>query len=396
MSWTKKQIEKQKYDGRSKCWFPDPAKDGSGIRVLPSGKKSFVMKYRFNGKLKYLTYGSYRGTTASICLAEKAKTELLHRIDKGEDPQASQKIKLYTLGEYFPKYLKYLERENRSPSTIGTYKDYYKLCGPILGNSLMVEIKRPDIENLREKILTPKGVQFNGCVRLIKAMFNQAERTGGVPEGHPNPCRGVKFKKEISKIRYLNAEELGRLYDVLNRLPASSQIRDLISLYLVNGFRKQELLTLKWKNVELDGDNPHVYLPKTKNGKDHQIPLVPDAIKILKEIPRSIDGNPYVFPSPLKKYAGRPLSDIKVAWYKIRKEAGLEDVTIHDLRRTCGSMMVQNGVPLELIQQILNHSNPEMTRVYARLAPKQIREALNITGEIVGNLLNQDKIRLVS
>lgn len=68
---------------------------------------------------------------------------------------------------------------------------------------------------------------------------------------------------------------------------------------------------------------------------------------------------------------------------------------IHDLRRTCGSILAKNGVPLGVIAEILNHSNPEMTKVYARYAPKQTKDALRITGEKIDNLLNQDRIRLV-
>jgi len=395
MSWTKKRIERLQYDGRSFCFFTDPsANDGSGIRVLPSGKKSFVFRYNFQGRKKYITYGTYRGDSASIAQAERAKRQLLVDLDNGIDPSAQRDAKKWTVAEYYQKYMKGRIKLGRSPNTIRMYGNSWNLIEPVLGNRLMLDIRRQDIQGLYDSLLPQHGRALL-AIRLLKAMFNVAEMDGGVPEGTPNPCRGVKTEPTVSRTRYLDDEELGRLYKVLNALPEKDKrYRDIISLLIQNGFRKNELLKLEWDNVQLDGDNPHVYLPTTKNKKDHMVPLMDGAIKIFQGITK-VDGNPYVFPSPSPKLKGKPLADINGKWEKIREEAGLTDVRIHDLRRTCGSILAQAGVALELIQQILNHSNPEMTRVYARLAPQQIRDALTITGEKIDNLLNQDRIRLV-
>ena len=394
MAWTKKRIERLQYDGRSFCFFTDPSKDGSGIRVLPSGKKSFVFRFNVQGRKKYMTYGTYRGDSASITQAEIAKRKLQGNLDNGIDPSAQRDAKKWTVAEYFQKYMKGRIKLGRSESTLRGYGSCWNQIEPVFGNRLMVDITRQDIQGFYDNLLPHSGIALM-CIRLLKAMFNVAEMDGGVPERTPNPCRGVKTEPTVSRTRHLDKEELGRLYKVLNALPENDKrYRDIISLLIQNGFRKNELLKLKWENVKLDGDNPHVYLPTTKNKKDHMVPLVDHAIKIFQGITK-VDGNPYVFPSPSPRSKGKPLFDIAKKWEKIREEAGLTDVHIHDLRRTCGSILAQNGVPLGVIAQILNHSNPEMTKVYARYAPKQTKDALKITGEKIDNLLNQDRIRLV-
>ena len=127
MSWTAKKIDSLKYDGRSFCFFPDPsAKDGSGIRVLPSGKKSFVLRYRFLGRKKYITYGTYRGDTASIAQADIAKRKLLHELDNGIDPSAQKANKKWTVAEYFEKYMKGRVKLGRSENTLRSYGSCWK------------------------------------------------------------------------------------------------------------------------------------------------------------------------------------------------------------------------------------------------------------------------------
>jgi len=102
-------------------------------------------------------------------------------------------------------------------------------------------------------------------------------------------------------------------------------------------------------------------------------------IKILSELPR-VSSNPYVFPG---KVPGRPLVNISKAWRRIRRNAKLEDVRLHDLRRTVGSWLASAGESLVLIGRVLNHSNPSTTAIYARLGEDHVRKALEDHGERV-------------
>ena len=132
----------------------------------------------------------------------------------------------------------------------------------------------------------------------------------------------------------------------------------------------------------------------TKNGRDLKLALSPEVVDIfntLKEIQELYEktrNNDWVFPSRYFNY-DRPLKDFAKYWKRLRKVANIMDCTVHDLRRTCGSIMIQNGVPLEYVQMILNHRDKEITRVYARMSSDNQREALGTASEVLNNIFGK-------
>jgi integrase len=142
-------------------------------------------------------------------------------------------------------------------------------------------------------------------------------------------------------------------------------------LYLLTGLRKNELLSIRWAQV--DFDRRVLFLPDTKAGRSHEIPLSLPAIEILRGLPRQA-GNPHVF---CGHRPGQPLVSIDKSWRRIRKRAGVEDVRIHDLRRTVGSWLVQAGNSLLVVQKALNHSTYSAALVYARMSEDPVRRALD-------------------
>ena len=118
-------------------------------------------------------------------------------------------------------------------------------------------------------------------------------------------------------------------------------------------------------------------LPRTKSGKVHHVPLSGPAVEILQQLPRAA-GNPYVFPGARE---GQHLVGVDRPWQSICAAAGLQDVHLHDLRRTVGSRLAQSGASLSLIGSLLNHSNLSTTQVYARLADSNRVDALEAHGQ---------------
>jgi integrase len=110
----------------------------------------------------------------------------------------------------------------------------------------------------------------------------------------------------------------------------------------------------------------------TKAGRVHYVPLSAPAMTILRELPR-LGDNPYILPGHIH---GRPIVNINRPWRRIRKAAGVEDVRLHDLRRTVGSWLAQSGNSLHLIGRVLNHSNQSTTAIYARFGQDHVRQAL--------------------
>lgn len=144
--------------------------------------------------------------------------------------------------------------------------------------------------------------------------------------------------------------------------------------------RRSELLSLRWTDVDLD--RQEVNLRETKAGRSHVVPLAAPAVDLLSGLPREV-GNPHVFPS---LNSGGHLYDLKKPWRRIRDRAGLEDVRLHDLRRTVGSFLALDGASLQLIGKILNHTEAKTTVIYARLTEDATRQALERHGERILSL----------
>ena len=153
--------------------------------------------------------------------------------------------------------------------------------------------------------------------------------------------------------------------------PEAPYIRACLWLLLLLGGRKSEVLNLRWEDVDLD--RAEATFRDTKSGRDHVVPLSPPAVTILDHLERE---NDWVFPSARKP--GQPLNNIDKAWRRVRLRAGLEDVRLHDLRRSCASWMAQAGAPLLVVKSALGHATARTTeRVYAHLSQDPVRRALD-------------------
>ena len=129
--------------------------------------------------------------------------------------------------------------------------------------------------------------------------------------------------------------------------------------------------------VDVDWEREELSIRETKNGRPHYLPLSSAAMQILRLLPRDGD-NPYIFPG---RDSGHHIVNIDKAWRRIRSAADVEDVRLHDLRRTVGSWLAQSGNSLHLIGRVLNHKTPSTTQVYARFGNDQVRDALESLGQ---------------
>jgi integrase len=198
-------------------------------------------------------------------------------------------------------------------------------------------------------------------------MFNLA-RTWGV-FGGDNPAAGIELFKEEKRDRFVKPEELPELFKAIQKEPNPYRAAAFLIL-LLTGARKTEVLCMRWEDLDLKQATWRI--PETKAGRPHLLPLPRAAVKLLAHLPRQ-EGSPYVFPG---RRQGQHLVKLSKAWKTIRQEAKLEDVRIHDLRRTLGSWLAASGASLPLIGKALNHSQVSTTAVYARLDLEPVRVAL--------------------
>lgn len=374
MRLTKKVIDALTYQGtggeRFVVWDEEPP--GFGVRVYPSGRKAFVLSYRAGARKRLLTLGTYGVLTLdqarSLARAELAKVETA-----GADPLAEREKERQ--GETVEDLcLAYMDRHGNAKKSAS--EDLRRIKAHVLpawGRLKAKAVKRPDVAVLHARIGKAAPYEANRVLALLSKMFELARRWGFVPEEHPNPARDIDRFHETKRDRWVTPEELPRLAQAINE-EANESARFALWLYLLTGARKSELLTARWEHV--DWTRAELKLPETKAGRVHYLPLSGPALALLREIPR-VEGNPYILPG---KVLGAHLVNISKPWGRVRTAAGVEDVRLHDLRRTVGSWLAQAGNSLHLIGRVLNHSNQSTTAVYARFGEDSVRAALEQHG----------------
>lgn len=381
MRLTKTVVDKLKYEGNAaaneRCIFWANEPSGFGLRVYPSGRKVFVLSYRHEGRKQLKTLGRYGDIT--LTQAEDMARKDIGAILDNRNPLAERKKA--RLGDTV-RQLCELYIDQRAGQKKSGDEDVRRISAHILpawGAHKVKSISRQDVIALHTRIGRniyrgkPTTYEANRVLSLISKLFAFAGEMEMIDPGHPNPAKGVTRFKEDPRDRFVSPDELPKLIEAIDGEP-NQYARYALWLYLLTGLRKEELLTAKWADV--DFARRELRLVDTKNGKNHYLPLSDAAIEVLNQIPRA-ESNPYII---VGKNPGAHLVNIDKPWQRVRKAAGVDDVHIHDLRRTVGSWLAQAGNSLHLIGRVLNHSNASTTAIYARFGQDNVREALDRHG----------------
>jgi integrase len=379
---TKRSVEAAKAEGEGWSWVGDDEVPGFGVRVHASGTKTFHLRYRTQGgRQRMLKLGRFGELTVQKArdLARKEKSRVL----EGGDPKQERQREatgIRTVGRLMDRWVEEYAKAHRK----GWEEDKRRVDArirPALGRVALTDLSTDRLTSWHRKIGGGSPVEANRCIETLRAAWRWADRQGLLPDGVQDPTGRVKRFREKGRDRWLRREELERLIEATDQ-EAGPYVRAAVRLLLMTGLRKNELLSARWTNVDLE--RGEILLPETKSGAAQTRLLPSPAVQILRELPR-YQRNPYVFPSPVKRGAHR--LDFKAQWSRIRERADLDDVTLHDLRRTAGSFMAQSGVPLQVIQHVLGHSHPGVTKLYARIASENERDALETLADSLGELL---------
>ncbi|MGJ8517484.1 tyrosine-type recombinase/integrase [Carnimonas bestiolae] len=193
----------------------------------------------------------------------------------------------------------------------------------------------------------------------------------------PNPAKGQKLKEPEGRVRWITRAEAARLIQIAESMKNGRHLSDFIQLALNTGCRKNELLKLEWRRVDF-GHNLVTLEPEdNKSAKRRTIPLNDTAVAALLRrkafVSEHCPSSPWVFCNSHGNRSVEPRTGFKTACDR----AGITNFRIHDLRHTCASWMVSEGVPLADVKEVLGHSTIKMTEKYAHLAPHRAREAVN-------------------
>lgn len=375
---TKKVVEGIVVNKEQELLVWDSEIKGFGIRVFPTGRKTYFVQYRnqFNNtrRKKIGVHG--------IMTAEGAREEakkILGDVARGQDPsQDFQKAKLKpTLAELTKEYLDVYAKANKKPKSY--FDDQQMIKNNILkslGTKKIEEITSHDIQLLHHS-LRKTPYKANRIRSLLSKMFNLAIQWQWA---NHNPVEGVGKYQEYKRTRWLNEEELQRLWQALENYHNQS-VANAIKLLLLTGSRRNEVLSATWDQFDLDKGVWTKPAHTTKQKRMEHLPLSSKAIALLRDMEKFSFSN-HLFPG---KVPGQPLQDIKKAWKTIREGIDLPDVHLHDLRHTHASHLVSSGLSLSIVGKLLGHTQASTTQRYAHLADEPLRAAAELFGEKVGS-----------
>ena len=320
--------------------FWDRALLGFGVRVYPSGARVYVVQTRAGGRSKRVTLG--RHGELSAAQARRRAALVIARIKAGEAPVPARAAVDRDLGapvtvaELAQRYLDRHVVVHCRPSTAASYRSALdRWIVPALGDLRVTAVGREDVAALHER-LRDIPYRANQVVHILSTMFALAEGWGLREEG-THPLRGIAKFEERRRERNISVEEYRRLGRVLDELETAAESKRAgsvlasavaaLRLLALTGFRRNEVLTLRWMDV-----NRRAGQFRIRNGGTaaRAVPLTAAAASVLAGL-RRIPGNPWVLAGARR---GGRLSNLNEQWLRVRARAGLDDVRLHDLRQS--------------------------------------------------------------
>jgi integrase len=365
--------------GRPPIYYYDTAKAGLAVRVT-EGTKTYCFYGRIHGRVQRVTLG--RAGSLSLSKARDAVDGIRGDIASGVDPISRRKalravkVKPTTLAVAFEAYVSGSRHAEKTKKDYRSLWDLY-VAGPI-GKKAVIEITADDVRRLHSKIIKTVGAgrrgnrpgagqrSANAAVILLRAILNQAGRKSD------NPAASLKMKAEKPRRRRLSDEEAVMLSKALADFDPAW--RDFFTLTLLTGARRKSLLTMRWSDIDLDRRRWIVPAKWSKNGDELVVPLVEDASAYVREMRKRRGSSLFVFPSSRSR-SGH-IEEPKRAWAKLLSAAGLSGLTIHDMRRTFGSRLAEEGANAAVISAAMGHKSLASAKAYLHLQTDHVREAM--------------------
>lgn len=386
---TKRLVDATK-PGERDLFVWDTEVKGFGLKVTPAGGKVYVLQYRIDGGRatapKRFTIGKH-GSPWTADTARDEAIRLLGMVKAGIDPQsqkmatrAAASIKADTFAEVAALFVERYAKPN-TRSWEATERIFLKHVNPTWGDRPLKDIARRDVSRLLNDLVdsgTP--VLANRALSAIRKMFNWAVSND---HAETNPCAGLEPPaQEESRDRVLSDEELREVWTAAAGL--GDLLGSFVRMLILTAQRRDEVAGMRWTELDISGKLWTIPKERAKNGKAHQVPLSDDAVAILEALPRVVteDGSPsdFVFTttgtSPISGFS-RAKDKLDRLTLESRQKAAqergqnpeqvkaLEEWRFHDLRRTVTTGLARMGIPPQVADRILNHTQGTIKGVAA-------------------------------
>ncbi len=344
---------------------------GFGVRVMPSGRKSYFLHRQRGGRRVWRTIGDAGAMTESEARARAVA--MLAVAGRGGDADAAP-----AEGALFETVAEEVFRRCRrhwKPGTLEVNLGHYRRCIlPWFGGRPVAAVTRSDVRRWFASLHATPGTA-NRSAPVLSVILGQAEALGHRPEGS-NPCIGIKRHRRRGRERFLSPGEIARLSGVLDRHRERRPLEAAaVRLLLLTGCRKTELLTLLWSDFR----EGRLFLRDGKTGP-RTVWLSSAARRVLDGLPRTCR---WTFPA---RTGDRHMSQsvLDKFWQRVRTEAGIDDVRLHDLRHTYASVAMARGETVPTIGRLLGHRRPGTTLRYLHAADAAVREAAEAVAPVLG------------
>ena len=370
---------------------------GLAAKVQTSGMRTFTLDYRYAGRQRRMTIG--RWPEWSVTAARERAKDLRRMIDEGQDPLAAKEELREAphitdmIDRYIREHLPKLAPVNAGDQT----SMLRQMLEPAWGDRLVTDITKSDVAkfldfvaegrprpckqkpNNRARKLQghkPTPVRANRVGEVLRKMFTLAVEWEWRAD---NPAQGFHRRLEHARERFLSPEELVRLAAALDKA-ADQRGASIMRLCMLTGARVGEVRTARFEQFNLDYAIWSKPASTTKQRKIHRVPISQDVVAIVRQrklvVPKE---NVWLFPGDA---IGKPVREVRRFWLKIRQEADLPDVRIHDLRHTFASLLVSGGASLEVIGRLLGHNQMQTTQRYAHLMESPLRAGVDSVASI--------------
>lgn len=370
-------------EGKSRIEYCD---DGTGmyveVRATSQGQGTYYLRYKDRaGKTCHQKIGKTSGV--SLVEARKQANALKVSIAAGSDPRGEERAKqaAQTFTEFFEdRLMPYLKQRKRSwEKDEGMFRLRLKAE---FGHLRLDQITKHHAQSFHSSLKADglAGATCDHHVKLLRYALNIAVEWEMLDQ---NPLARVNLFNEDNKVQNsLGDVELQRLLTVL-RTDENRPICQVALFLLSTGARLMEAISAEWKNIDLQNRMWRIPAATAKSKRVKSIPLNDAAISVLSQL--ETEGKfQHVF---INVKTGKPFVNVHKVWERLRNDAGLPNLRLHDLRHAHATLLINAGRSLYEVQHILGHSDPKVTQRYAHLSTKSLQEASNCASIIINEAM---------